>query len=434
MPHDPAELLQRLIRFDTTNPPGNEAACIDWIQELCEGARLQTRILTKADDRPNLIARLPGRGDAPPLLLQGHVDVVTTAGQDWTHEPFGGELIDGEIWGRGALDMKGGVAMMIGALLALAESENPPPGDVILCALSDEEALGAYGARFLVEEHAELFDGVKHALGEFGGARRTFAGVPSYPIQVAEKSVCWTRVTIRGPGGHGSLPMRGGAMARLGHLLSTLNEHRLPVHITQVPEAMVKALAAAIPEHGEELQNALLDPDRTDQTLDALGEQGELLDAMLHNTVNATIVRGGDKVNVIPSEITLELDGRLLPGQTSDDLFRELRELTQDDGLELEAEHDPGPDIADLSVFPLLADVLEQADPGTVAVPMLLPAVTDGRLFARLGIQSYGFLPMRLPPDVNFTKLIHAADERIPADEVRWGADRMREVIERYTG
>jgi acetylornithine deacetylase/succinyl-diaminopimelate desuccinylase-like protein len=434
MPHDPAELLQRLIRFDTTNPPGNEAACIGWIQDLCRQAGLETRILAKTDERPNLVARVTGRGEAPPMLLQGHVDVVTTAGQQWTHDPFGGELIDGTIWGRGALDMKGGVAMMTGAALALAQADQAPPGDVILCALSDEEALGAFGARFLVEEHADLFDGVEHALGEFGGARTEFAGVPSYPIQVAEKSVCWTRVTIRGPGGHGSLPMRGGAMARLGRLLAKLDERRLPVHLTQVPEAMVNALGDAMPEHGDELKQALLDPERTDQTLDALGEQGELLDAMLHNTVNATIVHGGDKVNVIPSEIVLELDGRLLPGQTKEDLFNELRELSGDDGLEFEAEHDPGPETADLSLFRVLGEVLERADPGTIAVPMLLPAVTDGRLFARLGIQCYGFLPMRLPPELNFTKLIHAADERVPAEEVRWGADRIREVVERYSG
>jgi acetylornithine deacetylase/succinyl-diaminopimelate desuccinylase-like protein len=434
MPHDPAELLQRLIRFDTTNPPGNEAACIAWIRGVCEDAGLQTRILAKDAARPNLIARVPGRGEAPPLLLQGHVDVVTTAGQEWTHHPFGGELVDGEIWGRGALDMKGGVAMMLGATLALAESGQAPPGDVLFCALSDEEALGTYGAAFLADEHAEVFDGVKHAIGEFGGARQQFAGIPSYPIQVAEKTVCWTRVTIRGPGGHGSLPMHGGAMARLGRLLTKLDERRLPVHITQVPETMIGALAGAIPEHGDELKQALLDPERTDVTLDALGEQGELLDAMLHNTVNATIVRGGDKVNVIPSEIVLELDGRLVPGQTPEDLFRELRELSGDDELEFEAEHDPGPDVADLSLLPLLSEVLERADPGTIAVPMLLPAVTDGRLFARLGIQTYGFLPMRLPAEVTFTKLIHAADERVPAEEVRWGADRIREVLERYSG
>jgi acetylornithine deacetylase/succinyl-diaminopimelate desuccinylase-like protein len=430
----PAELLTRLIRFDTTNPPGNEAECVRWVTGLCDQAGLETRIVAKDDARLNLVARLKGRGEAPPLLLQGHVDVVTVADQEWQHDPFGGELIDGEIWGRGALDMKGGVAMMLGATLAVAESGEPPPGDVILCVLADEEALSPYGARFLVEEHAELFSGVKHAIGEFGGARMDVAGMRTYPIQVAEKQICWTQVTIRGPGGHGSLPMRGGAMARLGRLLTALDGNRLPVHVTQVPRAMVQALAAALPQGGPELEEALLNPERTDATLDALGQQGELFDGMLHNTVNATIVRGGEKFNVIPSELHLELDGRLLPGQTPDDLFGELRDLIGDDGLHFEAEHEPGAAEADLSLLPLLSEVLESADPGAIAMPMLLPAVTDGRFFAQLGIQTYGFLPMRLPPEIPFMKLIHAADERVPASEIGWGTDRIAEVIRRYGG
>jgi acetylornithine deacetylase/succinyl-diaminopimelate desuccinylase-like protein len=432
VPYDPAELLSRLIRFNTTNPPGNESECVAWVERLCDGAGLETRILARRPERPNLLARLNGRGEAPPFLLQGHVDVVTTADQDWRHDPFGGELIGGEIWGRGALDMKGGVAMMLGAALARAESMEPPPGDVLLCVLADEENLSTFGAKFLVEEHAELFDGVKHALGEFGGALSEIAGLRTYPIQVGEKQVCWTRATIRGPGGHGSLPMRGGAMARLGRLLTALDERRLPVHVTQIPRMMIEGLAAAMPAGGEQLAEALLDPERTDAALDALGPQGELFDAMLHNTVNATIVHGGDKVNVVPSELQLDLDGRLLPGQTPEDLFAELRELTGDDELELEANHEPGPAVADLSLLPLLSEILAEADPRAVPVPMLLPGVTDARFFARLGIQSYGFLPMRLPSELNFTKLIHAADERVPADEIRWGANRIGEVIKRY--
>ncbi len=182
--HDPVELLRQLIRFDTTNPPGNEAQCIGWIKDLCDGAGLLTRILAKDAARPNLLARLAGRGTAPPLLLQGHVDVVTTDGQSWRHDPFGAELIEGEVWGRGALDMKGGVAMMLGAILRFAESTEPPPGDVLLCVLADEENLGPYGARFVVEEHSELFEGVRHALGEFGGARTEMAGLSTYPFQV----------------------------------------------------------------------------------------------------------------------------------------------------------------------------------------------------------------------------------------------------------
>jgi acetylornithine deacetylase/succinyl-diaminopimelate desuccinylase-like protein len=431
--HDPVELLRQLIRFDTTNPPGNEAECVAWIMDLCQAAGLLTSVLAKDPERPNLVARLPGRGAAPPLLLQGHVDVVTTAGQRWRHDPFGAELIDGEVWGRGALDMKGGVAMMLAAILRLAESDEPPPGDVLLCVLADEENLGAYGARFMVEEHPELFDGVRHALGEFGAARGEMAGLRTYPIQVAEKQACWTRVTIRGPGGHGSIPIRGGAMGRLGRLLSALDAKRLPAHVTEVPRSMIEALVAALPDGGQNLAEGLLDPERTDATLDALGEAGRILDPMLHNTASATIVRGGAKINVIPSELQLELDGRLLPGQTADDLFRELRELTDDADLELEAiGYEPGPERADLSLLPLLSDVLTAADPGAVPLPMLLPAVTDGRFFARLGIQTYGFLPMRLPAELTFTKLIHAADERVPAEEIGWGTDRICEVLTRY--
>ena len=164
-----------------------------------------------------------------------------------------------------------------------------------------------------------------------------------------------------------------------------------------------------------------------------IGPAGQTLDPMFHNTVNATIVRGGAKVNVIPSELQLELDGRLLPGQTADDLFRELRELVDDDDLELEAtSYEPGSQRADLSLMPMLSEVLTTADPEAVPLPMLMPGITDGRFFARLGIQTYGFLPMRLPAEMKFTSLIHAADERVPAQEIGWGTDRICEVLTRY--
>ena len=186
----PAELLQRLIRFDTTNPPGNEADCIAFVQSLLAEAGITSTLLTRTPGRPNLIARLPGRGEAPPLLMQGHVDVVTTAQQQWQHPPFAGEERDGLIWGRGALDMKGGVAMMVAAMLRARFEESPLPGDVLLCLVSDEEAGGNDGARFLVEEHADLFTGVRYAIGEFGGFTLHLAGRRFYPVMVAEKQSC----------------------------------------------------------------------------------------------------------------------------------------------------------------------------------------------------------------------------------------------------
>ena len=166
---DVVEVLRELLRFDTTNPPGNEGECIAYVQRLLTDAGVDSRVVARDDARPNLLARLPGSGEAPPLLLYGHVDVVTTAGQRWTRPPFSAELVDGVVWGRGALDMKGGVAMLVDAFLRAARGELKPRGDVILAVLSDEEAGGDFGARFLAEEHADLFTGVRHALGEFGG-------------------------------------------------------------------------------------------------------------------------------------------------------------------------------------------------------------------------------------------------------------------------
>ena len=428
----PVELLQKLIRFDTTNPPGGEAACIGWLDELISGAGCETRIVAKDSDRPNLVARLPGAGAAPPLLLQGHVDVVPTTGQDWSRPPFEGLIEDGCVWGRGALDMKGGVAMMLAAFLRLRARGVTPPGDVLLCLMSDEEAGSDLGAKFLVEEHPELFEGVRFALGEFGGFSQETAGRRFYPIMVAEKQVCWMRASVRGPGGHGSLPMRGGAMAALARMLDTLDRRRLPVHVTPVVRSMVETLVEELPGPASTLLAGLVRPRVADRVLDLLGERGKRFDPLLHNTVNATIVRGGDKINVVPSEVTVELDGRLLPGFTPEDMLAELRELLGE-GVELEVmRHDPGTPRPDLGLFDTLAGVLREADPGGTPMPLLLAAVTDGRFFARLGIQTYGFLPMRLPDDFAFDRLIHAADERIPVDALRFGTSAIERALERF--
>lgn len=432
--HDrPAELLQRLIRFDTTNPPGGEGECIAWVKGLLDDAGLEARILEKAPGRPNLLARLPGAGAAAPLLLQGHVDVVTTAGQDWTRPPFSGTVEDGFVWGRGALDMKGGVAMMIAAVLRAAAAGAKPPGDVLLCVLSDEEAGGDHGAKFLVEKHAELFDGVRFALGEFGGFTQEIAGRTFAPVMVAEKRLCWMRATFRGPGGHGSLPMRGGAVARLAAFLRRLDRRRLPVHVTPVVHDMVRAVAAELPAPQRAVLSGLTRPRLADRVLDLLGERGERFDPLLHNTVNATILSGGDKINVVPAEVSVDLDGRLLPGYGPEDLLAELRPLAGE-GAEIEVlRHDPpGPAAPDMGLFPTLAGILREAAPEAVPMPLLLAAVTDGRHFARLGIQSYGFLPMRLPASLNFASLIHAADERIPVEAMEFGTAAIERALERF--
>jgi acetylornithine deacetylase/succinyl-diaminopimelate desuccinylase-like protein len=431
---DVVELLRDLIRFDTTNPPGNEGACIAHVQRLVEEAGVETRIVAKDDTRPNLIARLRGAGEAPPLLLYGHVDVVTTSGQSWTHPPFDGDLVDGVVWGRGALDMKGGVAMVVDAFVRAARDELQPRGDVILAVLSDEENGGDFGARFLAQEHAELFEGVRHAIGEFGGASQSLGGRRFYPIQVAEKQICWLRGLVHGPGGHAALGVRGSAMGKTGRILARLDSGRLPVHVTPVVRVQIEGMADALPRPQSLLLRSLLDPRLAEVTLRAPIPQLRLLDRMLRNTVTATIVRGGSKINVVPSEIELELDGRSLPGFGPQELIDEIHTLV---GLDLELEvvrHDPYPAHSDLSQMPLLSSILRELDPDAVPVPMLQPGVTDGRFLAAIGIQTYGFLPLSLPDDFEFSKLIHAADERVPADAVRFGAEAVARVLQRYAG
>jgi acetylornithine deacetylase/succinyl-diaminopimelate desuccinylase-like protein len=427
----PVEILQRLLRFDTTNPPGNERECIDWIRGLLEGLGCEVQIFAREPDRPNLIARIRGRGESAPLLLQGHVDVVAARG-DWSHEPFAGELHDGHVWGRGALDMKGGVAMMLAAFMRAQVSDTPPAGDVILCVLADEEAGSDLGASFMVAEHPELFAGVRYAIGEFGGFTMQIAGTRFYPIMVAEKQVCWTRASIRGPSGHGSMPIRGGAMGQLGKLLGRLDSRRLPVHITPVVRSMVDAIAAELPSSAALPLRGLLHPTLTDRLLDVLGDRARTFDPLLHNTASVTVLAGGEKINVIPDEVSLEIDCRLLPGFTPQDVFAELRKLS---GVDIEFElvqYDAVEAQPDLAMFELLADTLRELDPAGKPVPLLLPGVTDGRFFSRLGIQTYGYLPMQLPQELAFMGLIHAENERLPAATLEFGTTAIERVLDRF--
>ncbi|UCG91615.1 MAG: M20/M25/M40 family metallo-hydrolase [candidate division WOR-3 bacterium] len=428
----PAELLQNLIRFDTTNPPGNEADCVNYINDLLAKAGFKTAILAKDPNRPNLIARLRGEGKAPALMLYGHVDVVTTAGQKWTHPPFEGKIVDDWVWGRGALDMKGGVAMMLAAFLRAQAEGLKPAGDIVFTIVSDEEHGGNYGAQYLVENYKEQFQGIRYAIGEFGGFTFYIEQKRFYLIQVAEKQVCWMKAIFSGPGGHGSLPKRGGATAKLGKLLQQVEQHRLPVHITPVVSQMLNAMTIAVTEPTKSKLTQLLEPELTDKTLDQLGPQGLMFDALLHHTVNVTTMHGGEKVNVIPSEIKFELDGRLLPGYTPDDIIAELRQLIGEEiALEI-TQYDPSPAQPDMGLFNIMADILCKADPHGIPVPFLFFGATDARFFSQLGIQTYGFLPMNLPAEFNFIESLHAVDERIPIEALNFGTNAIYTLLQRY--
>jgi acetylornithine deacetylase/succinyl-diaminopimelate desuccinylase-like protein len=430
----PAELLRRLIQFDTTNPPGAEAACQQFLLDQFAGRDVDARLLAALPDRPNLVLRVRGRGDAPPLLLQGHADVVTTANQRWRHPPFGGELVDGWVWGRGALDMKSGLAMMAGALLRCLDEGRLPAGDVVLCSLVDEEAGGIQGAQFLVEKHPDLFSGIRHALGEGGGATQHFGGRPFYPIMVAEKRACRLRLVLRGPGGHAARHHRGGTMGKLGALLSALDRSRLPVHVTPVAEANVRAVAGASSEPLRTQLLALLEAGRTDSALDEMGPEASRFESILHNTINPTIVQAGHKVNVIPSEAAVDLDGRMLPGFEPEQFIAEVRRVI---GHEPElAILNVGPRLPESrmdGLFDMLGEVLRELEPNAVPVPAMMTGATDQRHFGQLGIRGYGYLPLRLPPEFG-QETVHAADERVPVKALEFGVEALYQVLQRYRG
>jgi len=431
---DPAALLQRLIRFDTTNPPGNERACVCWVAELLACAGIEARLLGAEPERPNLVARLPGRGLAPPLLLQAHVDVVPTDGQPWSHPPFEGLELDGHVWGRGALDMKGGLAMMLSALLRARAAGAAPAGDAVLAVLADEEAGGTLGAHFLVERHPELFAGVRHAIGEDGGTALGLGGRRWQPIVVAEKRACWLRATLRGPGGHASLAApEDTAIGKLARLLGALERRPLPPHPTAVVDRMLSELAGALPEPLAGLVTALRDGGGGDGTRGLAPRDRAYLESVRRHTVNATIVRAGSKINVLPSEITVDLDGRMLPGFEVAEFLAELRALIGDDAeLEILYEGQRMPEPETGPFYELLAGITRERDPDTVPLPMLTTGATDARHFARLGIRGYGWLPLRLPPGTAYQETLHAADERIPVAALHFGTDCLHDLLERY--
>ena len=429
----PQDLLKTLIRFNTTNPPGNEAECIAYLENLCREGGLETTILAFDENRPNLIARLKGRGERPPLLMQGHVDVVTTEGQPWTYPPFDAVEADGFIWGRGALDMKGGVAMMVCAVLAQAQKE-PPAGDIILCIMSDEEASGTYGAKFLVEQHADQFEGVEMSIGEFGGFPNWIGGTKFYPIQVSEKVAAHLRVVVEGSAGHGSLPIQGGTLAKLAQVLSRLDGAELPIHITPSVEAMIRGIASASSGATKLVMNGLLQPSMTSFLLRSMSSQLGPLTPTFRNTVSPTILHGSDKINVIPAQASVELDGRMLPNFDVHEFVREVQQVVGDAGrVEIVSADPPSPIAPDMKQLPLLSNILSELDPTGTPIPFVLPAVTDGRFFSRLGIHNYGFLPLQLPEGFNFSATIHAADERVPVAALDFGMRALEMLIERYT-
>ncbi|MEU9107566.1 M20/M25/M40 family metallo-hydrolase [Streptomyces xanthophaeus] len=430
-------LTQRLIRFDTTNPPGDEAACVKYVAGLLTSAGLEVRLLGRDPERPNLIARLPGRGEAPPLLLHAHVDVVPTEGQPWTRDPFAGELVDGEVWGRGAVDMKGQLAMMLDAVLTLRATGRAPAGDVLLAVVCDEEAGSAAGAKFLVEEHPELFAGVRYAVGEDGGATLSLGGSTRFhPIVVAEKRACWVRAVLRGTAGHASrVADRNGAAHKLTRLLNAIADGGLDVLLTPAVEVMLKELERVLPAaEGARLAAFRADPSDASHLAGFDDRDIRYLRSVVRHTVNATVIHGGTKTNVLPSEISVELDGRLLPGPFDTPGFlaglRDRAGVEMDIEVLVEGEQMPQPRLG--AFYGRLAAVLREHDPAGVPVPMVTTASTDARLFPQLGIETYGWLPLHHRSETSYRDMLHVADERIAVDGLEFGARCYHDLLLGY--
>jgi acetylornithine deacetylase/succinyl-diaminopimelate desuccinylase-like protein len=435
VPDDGAvELLRELLRFDTSNPPGAERACLEFLQAKLDRAGISTWMLSCDRERPNLLARIPGRDEAPPLLLYGHVDVVPAGPAAWTHPPFAAEIADGAIWGRGALDMKGGVALIASAAVRLAEDPTPPPGDVLIALTSDEEAGSRPGMRFLVEEHRQEWDDVRHAFSEVGGMTLWVGEKRLTPVQIAEKQRCVVRATVTGRGGHAAAVVQETAAGELGRLLDALDSRLLPFRLTEVAKIVLEGVAEQLGgERGAALHRIAAGGDPAAE-LPGLGELGEVLAPLLRDTAIPTAVGGWVATNVIPTELYADLDVRILPGGSPEEVVASLEELVPVPARWEVTHREPAVEgDLDLSQLDLLREVAAEHEPGAPVVPWMLPGYTDARYLSSLGIQTYGFLPLRLPPTIT-VGLMHAPDERVPVESVEPGVECLVSAVRRYRG
>lgn len=427
---NPAFILQNLIRFDTTNPPGKEEECIYYIQSLLTSAGIDSEIFYTEQNRANLVSRVKGKGESSPILLYGHVDVVTTSPEEWIYPPFDGVVAEDCVWGRGALDMKGAIAMMLTALLKIKKEGITPPGDIILAIVSDEE-VGGSGASCLVERHKELFENVKYGIGESGGHTQYIFGKRFYPINISEKQYCCLKLVFKGKGGHGSIPIKNGAMAKAGEFLSKINEGNFVAHITPPVKILIEELVKQLPAVLAQNFEQLLDTNKTNEMIKKLDFTGLPLESLFHNTINPTIISGGEQVNVIPREVAVLIDGRLLPGIELEEYIKEVKAFSGDAELTV-LEFNKGPATVDLGLFETLGEIIKELDTEGIPIPYMGTGVTDGRIFYHLGIHTYGFTPMLLDEDFDVNKLIHADNERIPLKSLEFGADAFCRLFRRF--
>jgi acetylornithine deacetylase/succinyl-diaminopimelate desuccinylase-like protein len=431
-------LLCDLIRIPTVNPPGNERQAALLVAEFLRTSGIEPQILESAPERANVVARYKGSGEAPPVLLTGHLDVVEADASTWTRAPFSGDRVDGCIWGRGAIDMKNMVAMNACVMAMLQKSGARLARDVIFAAVADEETGSAKGAHFLVSEHPDLVR-AEYALGELGGFSQHVMGGVFYPIQVAEKGQVWLRAHFSGEGGHGSMPRADSAVVRAAEAIVRVGTSRLPVHPTAVVERFLRELAGPLPIPARLVLPRLSVPALTGLILDHLVKEPALRRTMatyLSNTAAPTVVRAGAKTNVIPATATFEIDGRTLPGQSQDDFLRELRSVIGDEAaLDVIASQPPVVAPADTPLFRCLCETIRDNDPEGIPIPALIPGFTDAKAYSKLGTIYYGFAPVKFDAGdgLVFAELYHGKNERIPEAGLRWGLRTLYDAVTRFT-
>jgi acetylornithine deacetylase/succinyl-diaminopimelate desuccinylase-like protein len=428
------EFVSELIRFDTSNTgeletTKGEAECARWVAEQLEEVGYQTEYVESgAPGRGNVFARLAGADRSRgALLVHGHLDVVPAEAADWSVHPFSGTVQDGYVWGRGAVDMKNMIGMMVAVARHFKRAGLVPPRDLVFAFVADEEAGGKYGCQWLVENRPDLFEGVTEAIGEVGGFSLT---VPRhdggerrlYLIETAEKGMQWMRLTARGRAGHGSFVHDDNAVTTLAAAVARLGRHQFPVVLT---DPVAQFLTAVGEETGHTFDR---DSPDLDGTIAKLGPIGRIVGATLRDSANPTMLKAGYKANVIPATAEAVIDCRVLPGRQA------AFEATIDELI--------GPDVTREWITELpsyettfdgeLVDAMNTAllsvDPEARIVPYMLSGGTDAKHFARLGIRCFGFIPLRLPPELDFAALFHGVDERVPVDSLLFGT----EVLEHF--
>ncbi|HVP93421.1 MAG TPA: M20/M25/M40 family metallo-hydrolase [Acidobacteriota bacterium] len=436
------DLLSDLIRINTTNPPGNETEAAKYLAKNIENEGFKCELFQSAPGRGSVITRLKGSGQKPNLLLLSHLDVVAANPKEWSVDPFAGIVKDGFVWGRGALDMKSMTAIEVMVMKLLKRNNLKLKGDVILAATADEEKGGEAGAGWLVRNHPEKVR-TDYVINEGGGLAMPINGKNLFTIQTAEKGILWFKVKAKGSPGHGSVPgAADNAIMRMNRVVERLGNHRAKMML--VPA--VKQFLGEVAKENKLLQQGvsllLANPEAGDQILDMLAQtekaMAEEVRAMLRMTITPTVIHGGVKENIIPSECEAVFDCRILPRQNPTEAMKEIKDLIRDIGLEkLEFEtiqaNEPSESSAETPLYEKIVSVLKEFEPGCATTPILLTGGTDSRFFRRIGSICYGFQPQRADmPYGEMLKTIHGIDERISVENLVFGTSVLYSIMEQF--